>query len=53
MGFGLTKTCKSCGKNLVKAKGVDGPMVFLECPDCRIIWDYYYKRRKVDEFQSR
>jgi len=43
MGLGLTKKCKTCDKPLIESGAPGGDMVFLECPDCRIVWDYYYK----------
>ena len=43
MGLELTKTCKACGRKLKEEREFCRDMVFLECPRCRVIWDYYYK----------
>ena len=36
--------CPNCGKKLTPARFDEfGAMVFLECADCRVIWDYISK----------
>lgn len=46
--------CLTCGKELVELRTPDSLMVFLECPNCRIIWDYFYKdgRKKTGDTTS-
>lgn len=40
--------CLTCGRDLDEYHKPGSAIVFLECGHCRVIWDYYYKRRKSD-----
>jgi hypothetical protein len=43
----LETTCFICGRELTDADPGTG-VVFVECAYCKVIWDYYHRRRKND-----
>jgi phage FluMu protein Com len=39
-------TCFMCDRELTRRQGTG--VVYVECAYCKVIWDYYYQRRKDD-----